>query len=238
MGEQILVRLIFKTYSIMQRPQKKQRKSWDDVPEDVKNTFDKLGIPEAEKKFLAGVGAQYESEVVYHSLREDLQKQGVLFTDTDTALKEHPELMKKYFGKIIPPEDNKFAAWIPIIGRTSNTSIFLDGFAGPGIYENNELGSPIIALETAQDHSDVAAIKNMKFIFIEKDKDRHDILVETVKEKYADDLFPNITYEIMLDDFVEKLSSMLKDIQEKNEFPPTLALSNQNESIAKSAIDV
>ena len=88
----------------------KTEKSWDDVPEDVKNTFDKLGIPEAEKKFLAGVGAQYESEVVYHSLREDLQKQGVLFTDTDTALKEHPELMKKYFGKIIPPEDNKFAA--------------------------------------------------------------------------------------------------------------------------------
>jgi len=88
----------------------KVEKSWDDVPENVKNTFDKLGIPEAEKKFLAGVGAQYESEVVYHSLREDLAKQGVLFLDTDAALKEHPELFKKYFGKIIPPEDNKFAA--------------------------------------------------------------------------------------------------------------------------------
>jgi len=88
----------------------KTEKSWDDVPENVKNTFDKLGIPEAEKKFLAGVGAQYESEVVYHSLREDLAKQGVLFLDTDTALKEQPEIFKKYFAKIIPPEDNKFAA--------------------------------------------------------------------------------------------------------------------------------
>jgi Fe-S cluster assembly protein SufB len=88
----------------------KTEKSWDDVPEDIKKTFDKLGIPEAEKKFLAGVGAQYESEVVYHNLREDLAKQGVLFLDTDTALKEQPEIFKKYFGKIIPPEDNKFAA--------------------------------------------------------------------------------------------------------------------------------
>ena len=88
----------------------KTEKNWDDVPEDVKNTFDKLGIPEAEKKFLAGVGAQYESEVVYHNLREDLQKQGVLFLDTDSALNEHPEIFKKYFGKVIPPEDNKFAA--------------------------------------------------------------------------------------------------------------------------------
>ena len=88
----------------------KTEKSWDDVPAEVKSTFDKLGIPEAEKKFLAGVGAQYESEVVYHNLREDLQKQGVVFLDTDSALKEYPEIFRKYFGKIIPPEDNKFAA--------------------------------------------------------------------------------------------------------------------------------
>ena len=88
----------------------KTEKNWDDVPENIKNTFDKLGIPEAEKKFLAGVGAQYESEVVYHHLRDDLKKQGVLFLDTDTALKEQPEIFKKYFAKIIPPEDNKFAA--------------------------------------------------------------------------------------------------------------------------------
>src|SRR5918911_1133378 len=85
-------------------------KSWDDVPESVRNTFEKLGIPEAERKFLAGVGAQYESEVVYHSLREDLEKQGVIFTDTDTAVREYPDLVKQYFGTIIPANDNKFAA--------------------------------------------------------------------------------------------------------------------------------
>jgi Fe-S cluster assembly protein SufB len=84
--------------------------SWDDVPEEIKTTFDKLGIPEAEKKFLAGVKAQYESEVVYGSLREDLAKQGVLFTDMDTALREHPEIIREYFGTIIPSTDNKFAA--------------------------------------------------------------------------------------------------------------------------------
>jgi len=88
----------------------KQEKSWDDVPDDIRKTYDRLGIPEAEKKYLAGVKAQYESEVVYGSLNEDLAKQGVLFTDTDTALKEHPEIFREYFGKIIPPEDNKFAA--------------------------------------------------------------------------------------------------------------------------------
>ncbi len=88
----------------------RQGKSWDDVPAEIKNTFDKLGIPEAERKFLAGVGAQYESEVVYHSLREDLQKKGVIFVDTDTALREHPDLVKEYFGTIIPLHDNKFAA--------------------------------------------------------------------------------------------------------------------------------
>src|SRR6516225_4857898 len=88
----------------------RQGKTWDDVPAEIKNTFDKLGIPEAERKFLAGVGAQYESEVVYHSLREDLQKKGVIFVDTDTALREHPDLLREYFGTIIPLYDNKFAA--------------------------------------------------------------------------------------------------------------------------------
>ena len=92
------------------KPNEKIEKSWDDVPEDIKKTFDRLGIPEAEKKFLGGVGAQYESETVYHNLREDLAKQGVVFLDTDTALKEYPELFKKYFGKIVPAGDNKFAA--------------------------------------------------------------------------------------------------------------------------------
>jgi Fe-S cluster assembly protein SufB len=88
----------------------RQGRSWDDVPAEIKRTFDKLGIPEAEKKFLAGVGAQYESEVVYHSLREDLQKKGVIFVDTDTAVREHPDLVREYFSTVIPIEDNKFAA--------------------------------------------------------------------------------------------------------------------------------
>ncbi|QDV49239.1 Fe-S cluster assembly protein SufB [Gimesia fumaroli] len=87
-----------------------QERSWEDVPDDIRKTYDRLGIPEAEKKFLSGVKAQYESEVVYGSLQEDLAKQGVIFTDTDSALRDHPELFKEYFGKIIPPDDNKFAA--------------------------------------------------------------------------------------------------------------------------------
>jgi Fe-S cluster assembly protein SufB len=105
-----LSKIDFQNIYYYAKASEKTERNWDDVPEDVKKTFDKLGIPEAEKKFLAGVGAQYESEVVYHNLREDLEKQGVIFLDTDTALKEQPEIFKKYFGKIIPPEDNKFAA--------------------------------------------------------------------------------------------------------------------------------
>ncbi len=92
------------------KPAEHQGKTWDEVPEEIKKTFEKLGIPEAEKKFLAGVKAQFESEVVYGSLKEDLSKQGVIFTDTDTALREHSDLLREYFGKIIPPSDNKFAA--------------------------------------------------------------------------------------------------------------------------------
>jgi Fe-S cluster assembly protein SufB len=78
--------------------------NWEDVPETIKNTYDKLGIPEAEKKFLAGVGAQYESETIYHKLREDLVAQGVIFLDTGEALRQHPELFKQYFGTVIPAE--------------------------------------------------------------------------------------------------------------------------------------
>lgn len=92
------------------KPTDKQGKSWDEVPESIKETFDRLGIPEAERKFLAGVKAQFESEVVYGSLQEDLAKKGVIFTDTDTAVREHPELLQEYFGTVIPPSDNKFAA--------------------------------------------------------------------------------------------------------------------------------
>ncbi|HXY85133.1 MAG TPA: Fe-S cluster assembly protein SufB [Gaiellaceae bacterium] len=92
------------------KPTEKQADSWEDLPADIKDTWDKLGIPEAEKKYLAGVGAQYESEVVYHKLQEDLTKQGVIFLDMDSGLREHEELVKQYFGTIIPQNDNKFAA--------------------------------------------------------------------------------------------------------------------------------
>ena len=92
------------------RPSERKGRTWDEVPEEIKRTFDRLGIPEAERKFLAGVSAQYESEVVYHSMREDLAKQGVIFCDMDTALREHPDIVQEYFGTVIPPSDNKFAA--------------------------------------------------------------------------------------------------------------------------------
>ncbi len=92
------------------KPLDEQARSWDDLPDGMRETWDKLGIPEAEKKYLAGVGAQYESEVVYHSLQEDLAKQGVLFLDMDSALREHEEIVRRYFGTIIPYNDNKFAA--------------------------------------------------------------------------------------------------------------------------------
>ncbi|MCQ3807408.1 MAG: Fe-S cluster assembly protein SufB [Acidimicrobiaceae bacterium] len=92
------------------KPTEELSDNWDDVPESIKNTYEKLGIPEAERKYLAGVTAQYESEVVYHRNREDLEAQGVLFSDMDTALREHPDMVKRYFGKVIPPNDNKFSA--------------------------------------------------------------------------------------------------------------------------------
>ncbi len=92
------------------RPSGKTEKNWDDVPAYVKRTFDKLGIPEAEQKYLAGVGAQYDSESVYHNIRKDLEAKGVIFCDTDTALREHEDIVKQYFGTVIPANDNKLAA--------------------------------------------------------------------------------------------------------------------------------
>jgi Fe-S cluster assembly protein SufB len=92
------------------RASEKAGRSWDEVPEDVKKTFDRLGIPEAERKFLSGVGAQYESEVVYHQVREDLEKQGVQFLDMDSGLREHEDLVREYFSTVIPANDNKLAA--------------------------------------------------------------------------------------------------------------------------------
>nr|MBA3779031.1 Fe-S cluster assembly protein SufB [Chloroflexota bacterium] len=92
------------------KPSEREEKSWDDVPEKIKQTFERLGIPEAERQFLSGVGAQYDSEVVYHSVKEELTKLGVVFMGTDQALIEYPEIFKKHFGTVVPPEDNKFSA--------------------------------------------------------------------------------------------------------------------------------
>ncbi|GIE85037.1 Fe-S cluster assembly protein SufB [Actinoplanes regularis] len=110
----------FQNIKYFVRSTEKQAASWEDLPEDIKSTYDKLGIPEAEKqRLVAGVAAQYESEVVYHAIREDLEAQGVLFLDTDTALKEHEDVFKEYFGTVIPVGDNKFAAL--------NTSVWSGG---------------------------------------------------------------------------------------------------------------
>src|SRR5579859_7500064 len=92
------------------QPLDKKHTSWDDVPPELKNTFERLGIPQAEHKYLAGVGAQYESEVIYKNLKRVWQERGVVFLDTDSGLAEHPEIFKKYFSTVIPPHDNKFAA--------------------------------------------------------------------------------------------------------------------------------
>jgi Fe-S cluster assembly protein SufB len=92
------------------KPVSEQKRSWEEVPANIRETFDRLGIPEVEAKFLSGVGAQYDSEVVYHNLRESLTRQGVIFCDPETAVREHPDLVRQYFGTIVPPLDNKFAA--------------------------------------------------------------------------------------------------------------------------------
>lgn len=105
-----LSRLNFDDMYYYVKPTDEQKRSWDDVPVEIRNTFEKIGIPEAERKFLAGVGAQYDSEVIYHSISKMLSKKGVIFLDTDTALREFPEFFEEYFGKIVPAGDNKFAA--------------------------------------------------------------------------------------------------------------------------------
>jgi Fe-S cluster assembly protein SufB len=116
------------------KPAGEQAKDWDMVPESIKATYEKLGIPEAERKYLAGVTAQYESEVVYHRNREDLEKLGVLFTDMDTALREYPDIVKEYFGTVIPPNDNKFAAL--------NSAVWSGGsfiYVPPGVHVDQPL---------------------------------------------------------------------------------------------------
>ena len=106
----MLNQIDFESITYFLRSSKGTENNWDDVPEDIKNTFERLGIPEAEQKWLGGVTAQYESEAVYHSIREDLEEQGVLFLDMDSGLKQYPEIVKKYFGTVIPASDNKFSA--------------------------------------------------------------------------------------------------------------------------------
>src|SRR3954453_19648255 len=109
-GSPMLAEVDFDNIHYFVRASERAERSWDDVPEDVKKTFDRLGIPEAERRFLAGVGAQYESEVVYHQVHRDLEDQGVIFLDMDSALRDHEELVKEYFATIIPANDNKLAA--------------------------------------------------------------------------------------------------------------------------------
>ncbi len=116
------------------KPTETQAHTWDMVPEEIKATYEKLGIPQAERKFLAGVTAQYESEVVYHRNRDDLEELGVLFCDMDTAVREYPDLVRKYFGTIIPPNDNKFAAL--------NSSVWSGGsfiYVPPGVHVDQPL---------------------------------------------------------------------------------------------------
>ncbi|MEG2549325.1 MAG: Fe-S cluster assembly protein SufB, partial [Erysipelotrichaceae bacterium] len=105
-----LDQLDFNEYTYYIRPSSGQENDWDEVPDTIKNTFDRLGIPEAEAKFLSGVSTQYESEVVYHNMLAEVEEKGVIFLDTDSALREYPDLFRKYFASIVPYSDNKFAA--------------------------------------------------------------------------------------------------------------------------------
>lgn len=105
-----LTKINFEDFYYYIKPAERKARNWDEVPRHIKRTYERLGIPEAERKFLAGVELQYESEMVYGSIREDLEKKGVIFVDTDTALKKYPELVKKYLGTVVPISDNKFAA--------------------------------------------------------------------------------------------------------------------------------
>ena len=124
----LMAEIDFQNIYYFMKPIENQQKSWDDVPEYIRKTFDKLGIPEAEKAFLGGVSAQYESEVVYHSMKKDLTDQGIVFLDMDSGLRERPDIIKKYFGSVIPTTDNKFAAL--------NTAVWSGGsfiYVPPGV---------------------------------------------------------------------------------------------------------
>jgi len=133
-GGGLLGEIDFENIYYYVKPTEEQADTWDMVPEEIKDTYEKLGIPEAERKFLAGVTAQYESEVVYHRNREDLEELGVLFCDMDTAVREYPDLVRKYFGTVIPPNDNKFAAL--------NSAVWSGGsfiYVPPGVHVDQPL---------------------------------------------------------------------------------------------------
>ena len=135
-NDHILNEIDFDDVYYFMKPIENQTNNWDDVPEYIKKTFDRLGIPEAEKKFLGGVSAQYESEVVYHSMQEDLSKKGIVFLDMDSGLREFPEIVREHFGTVIPTTDNKFAAL--------NTAVWSGGsfiYVPPGV----DVGIPLQA---------------------------------------------------------------------------------------------
>ena len=129
-------------YYYFMTPKARESRKWEDVPQDIKQTFDKLGVPEAERKFFSGAEAQFDSSVVYSHINEELEKLGIVFTDTDTAVKKYPELMKKYWGQVIPPTDNKFAALNTATWSggclTEDTVIFTSNPGGKAIKDIDE----------------------------------------------------------------------------------------------------
>jgi Fe-S cluster assembly protein SufB len=133
------------------RSTERQAQTWEDLPEEIKNTYEKLGIPEAERqRLVAGVAAQYESEVVYHQINEELEKKGVIFLDTDTALKEHPEIFKEYFGTVIPAGDNKFAALASAMFAASDVITRSAGVFAPSASKRaRNSGSPPVVKRTS-----------------------------------------------------------------------------------------
>ena len=151
------------------KPDAKQVSDWSEVPEEIKNTFDRLGIPEAEKKSLAGVGAQYDSEVVYHNIQENLTKQGVVYTDMETALVEHEDIVREYFMTLVPPKDHKFAAlhgavwsggsfvYVPAGVKVEMPGLFSVGYEGFGsladarrdaVVSYSDSGAEVLALNS------------------------------------------------------------------------------------------
>ena len=174
---------------LLHPPDREAGDSWEDLPADIKDTWDKLGIPEAEKKYLAGVGAQYESEVVYHKLQESLEQQGVIFLDMDSALRDHEELVKQYFGTIIPQNDNKFAALnSAVVGRVVHLRAARrqDRAAAPGLlpHQRGEHG-PVRAHADPRRRGRVRPLRRGCTAPIYSSDSLHSAVVEIVVKKDA-----------------------------------------------------